>query len=244
MLTCRSPAYFLSDCHLPLIGRRGQESWTPRVIRFLREEAVKAETLFLAGDLFDFWFEWRHCVPSAAFPVLFELRRLALGGKRIIFMAGNHDGHPGQFLEDYVGLTVSRKPVDADIDGQWFHVAHGDGLATADRGYRLLRSLVRWKPTVTIYRLIHPDFGIWFAHLVSRASHNYASNNDRFGPEPYREYARSKLDEGFNYVVIGHRHHADHIEHPRGGYLAVGDWIKDGSYGVFEEGKLKLKFFV
>jgi UDP-2,3-diacylglucosamine hydrolase len=216
----------------------------PRVVRFLRQEAPKAATLFLVGDIFDFWFEWRHSVPSAAFPVLAELHQLAREGRQIIYMAGNHDGHPGSFLAEQAGLTVSRGAVDAEVAGQWVHVVHGDGIAPADRGYRLLRSFVRWGPTETIYRLVHPDLGIWIAHWVSRLSYRTSSRRDRFGAEPYRQYARRKMDEGFNWVVMGHRHHADFLEIPGGGgYLAIGEWIADGTYGVLEGGKLRLKFY-
>ena len=244
MLTCQPPVYFLSDCHLPMIGRKGEDNQHQRVVRFLREEASQGQALFIVGDLFDFWFEWRHSVPSAAFPVLEELHRLVANGRQVVYLAGNHDGHIGRFLEREVGLTVSRKWVDAQVGGKLFHVIHGDGIAPADRGYRVLRTAVRWKPTETLYRLVHPDLGIWIAHLVSRTSHNYASYRDKFGPEPYQDYARRKLEEGFNFVVMGHRHHADRLDHPQGGYLAIGDWIRDGSYGVYEGGELKLKFYL
>ena len=238
-----APVYFLSDCHLPLIARPGQEDWTPRVVRFLRERAVRAASLFLVGDLFDFWFEWRRSVPGAAFPVLAALHELVLGGRQVVFLAGNHDGHPGRFLEKEVGLTVSRVPIDADIDGRRFHIIHGDGLAPADRGYRILRAVIRWKPTEALYRLLHPDAGIWFARQVSGLSQRMWSYEDKFGPEPYRQYARRKLDEGFNYVVMGHRHKSEFIPHPNGGYLAIGEWIAKGTYGVYEDGELKLEIF-
>jgi len=223
--------------------RRGQESWTETVIDFLRREASKAATLFLVGDLFDFWFEWRHSVPGAAFPVLAELNRLVQEGKEIIYLAGNHDGHPGRFLEKEVGLTVSRKPVDVEIDGRKFHVIHGDGVSPADRAYRVLRALVRWKATETIYRYIHPDLGIRFAHQLSKISHDTGGNRKATDLTDYIAYAVRRLDEGYNYVVMGHIHTAHYQEHENGAYISIGDWIGKRSYGVFENGELRLKYF-
>lgn len=243
MISCESPAYFISDCHLPLISKSGQEEWGIRATQFIRRVAPRASTLFLVGDLFDFWFEWRHSVPKGVFQVLAALHELVRSGCRIFFIAGNHDGHPGNFLRDEVGLEIFRNAVDAEIDGKRFHIIHGDGIAVQDRGYRVLRRLVRWKPTEAIYRLIHPDLGIWFASKISQTSREVLSSLDKFGAEPYRSYADRKLREGCNYVVMGHRHIAEWIPHPNGGYLAIGEWIRAGSYGIYEHGTLKLAYY-
>lgn len=243
MISCKSPVYFLSDCHLPLIFKPEQADWADRVIGFIREITPKASTLFLAGDLFDFWFEWRYSVPKGVFQVLAGLHELVRNGCRVLFIAGNHDGHPGSFLENEVGLEIHRNGVDAEIDNRKFHILHGDGIALEDSGYRTLRRLVRWKPTEVIYRLIHPDLGIWFASKISQTSRQVLSDQDKFGAEPYRSYALEKLNKGYNYVVMGHRHSSEWIPHPNGGYLAIGEWIQAGSYGVFEQNQLKLDYF-
>jgi len=214
------------------------------VVRFLKEQGEQAESIFLDGDLFDFWFEWRQSVPGGSFRVLAELHRLVKAGKRIVYLAGNHDGHLGRFLTDEVGLEISREPLDVEIAGQKIHLIHGDGLAPSDRGYRILRGLVRWKPTEAIFRLVHPDFGIWFAHRLSGYSRHHLSPQNDFGAEPYREYAKSKLDSGLNYVVIGHRHYSEFVGHQNGGYIAIGDWMNSGSYGYLgNDGRMQLRFF-
>jgi len=243
MIHCQSPAFFLSDCHLPIIPRAGLEEWTPRVVRFLRSEARRAATLFLVGDIFDFWFEWKHSIPARAFQVLAALHNLVREGVEVHYLAGNHDGHIGDFLRQEVGLKVTRKYIDAEIDSKKFHIIHGDGVARQDRGYRILRSLVRWGPTENIYRLVHPDFGIWFASKVSKVSRYKFSNTDKFGPDPYCEYAMKKLDLGFNYIIMGHRHTEEFTSHTNGAYLAIGGWIGKGSYGVFENGEARLDYF-
>ncbi|MDP8237576.1 MAG: UDP-2,3-diacylglucosamine diphosphatase [Candidatus Hatepunaea meridiana] len=238
-----SPAYFLSDCHLPLIPRPGQEEWTPTVVRFLRKIASDARTLFIVGDLFDFWFEWRYSVPSAAFPILTELSNLRKKNIDIIYIAGNHDGHLGNFLKNEVDLTISREPIDVEIDSRKFHIIHGDGIAKSDHGYRILRGLVRWKMTEKIYKLVHPDLGIWFARCISKHSRITGGNPKAGRLEYYTNYADRKLDSGFNFVVMGHIHEAKMFPHHNGGFFSIGEWMKKHSYGVFKEDEMELEFF-
>ncbi len=219
------------------------EEWIPLVLRFLYEEASKGKSLFLVGDLFDFWFEWKHAIPARSFKVLAALHELTRSGIEIYYLGGNHDGHVWKHLENEVGVHVSRESVNVQIDDKTFHIIHGDGVAQNDRGYRMLRSLVRWKPTEAIFRLIHPDFGIWLAGRVSKLSREHLSHDDKFGAEPYREYAKWRIDQGYNYVVMGHRHSSEWIPHTNGGYLAIGDWIGRSSYGLFSQNVLELKEF-
>jgi len=196
--------------------------------------------LIIVGDLFDFWFEWRHSVPSAAFPILAALYELRLHGVEVVYLGGNHDGHIGRFLRAEVGLTIFREPFEAVIAGKHFYIIHGDGLAPADHGYRLLRRIVRWKPTESLYRLVHPDLGIWLAYKLSATSREFFSHRIIHSAEPYRAFAMKKLDAGYNFVVMGHRHESEFVPHPNGGFLAIGDWIRTGSYGVFDGEKIKL----
>ncbi|MBC8465480.1 UDP-2,3-diacylglucosamine diphosphatase [bacterium] len=243
MIECRAPALFLSDCHLPLLADKERNTWTKKVQLFLNTEGMKCKTLFLVGDLFDFWFEWNHCIPARSFQVLTTLRNLVDAGIEIHYLAGNHDGHPGWFLKEEVGLKTTRGHVDASIDGKKFHIIHGDGVARGDRNYRILRALVRWKHTEKLYRLLHPDLGIRFAGKVSKGSMSYFSYKDKFGVKPYLDYAFSKIDNGFDYVIMGHRHSADYVEHGKGAFVGIGNWIRKGSYGLFENGGCSLEYF-
>lgn len=243
MIEVESPSAFLADSHLPLIETPFRQIWMARVIDFLRTKAATAKSLFLVGDVFDFWFEWKHCFPSRSFKILAEIYKLIENGTQVYYVAGNHDGHLGKFLSDEVGINVTRAHFDVTSDNKKLFIIHGDGVAVADRGYRMLRTIVRWKFTETIYRKIHPDFGIWFASKMSNVSNYSSGSYDKFGVDPYREYAKGKLDEGYNYVVMGHRHYSEFVEHKNGGYAAVGDWIRNGSYGWFENGIMQVKYF-
>ena len=210
---------------------------------FLRNEALKASTLFLVGDIFDFWFEWRHAIPARAFRILNALHELKRNGVEIHYIAGNHDGHIGEILHEEVGLEIHRDPIDARIDGKKFRVIHGDGVAGRDIGYRILRALVRWKPTESIFKLVHPDFGIWFANRLSKFSRDSLSADDKFGSEPYKKYAFKKLKKEYDFVVMGHRHDAGLFKEEGGVFLQIGDWMNKGSFGVYENDEIKLKFY-
>ncbi len=238
------PAVFIADCHIPLIVRRGQEQWRIKVERFLKDIAGRFRTLIIVGDLFDFWFEWRHSIPSAAFPILSVLYNLKQQGLEIVYLGGNHDGHIGRFLSEEIGIIIYREPFEAVIANKRFYIIHGDGIAPADRGYRMLRRLVRWKPVEWVYRLIHPDVGIWFAYKLSSTSREFFSGQVVHPADSYREFALKKLDEGYNFVVMGHRHECEFIPHQNGGFLAIGDWIRSGSYGVFDGENTELKYYI
>ncbi len=243
MIECASPAIFLADCHLPLIPNENQSGWTERVVEFLQSKASESATVVLVGDIFDFWFEWKHSVPSNAYPVLFELSRLSNMGIKIFYLAGNHDGHPGKFLADKVGLTVVRGHLDVEIDNRKFHFIHGDGIAPRDVGYRMLRALVRWRPTEGLFRMVHPDWGIKFAAWLSKASQDHFSAEDKFGLSPYKTYAFKKIDNGFDYVVMGHRHATEYHPYKNGAFLGIGGWIADGGYGIIENGEAKIEHY-
>ncbi|MFN3822299.1 MAG: UDP-2,3-diacylglucosamine diphosphatase [bacterium] len=239
----QSPVLFVADSHLPLIVRTGQEHWRSRMIRFLRQVAPQFSSLVILGDLFDFWFEWRYVIPSPAFPVLSALYDLHRLGIDIVYIAGNHDGHIGKFLTEEIGVKISRRPMDVIIEGLKVHLIHGDGIAPSDSAYRILRGIVRAPITESLFRLVHPDLGIWLAHKLSRFSRQTMGKKKPNSDQYYREYAFKRLESGDQWVVMGHRHQAELIHHYRGGFLAIGDWIRSGSYGLFREGRAELAFY-
>lgn len=243
MIKQKSPAYFLSDCHLPLISDDYNRDWDKKVIRFLQSIRDDARSLFLIGDIFDFWFEWKHAVPSRAFPVLSVLHEMVKDDISIFYLAGNHDHHPGRFLENEVGLYVSRTNLSVKIEDKRLFLVHGDGIAEQDKGYRMLRSLVRWGPTEHIFRQIHPDWGIGFAKNLSKGSRKHFSSKDKFGVKPYRDKAFTLIDQGYDYVLMGHRHDSGVYNHGSGSFFAIGNWIGQGTYCRFENGEMQMLSF-
>jgi UDP-2,3-diacylglucosamine hydrolase len=234
--------YFLSDAHLGHGDPKTERKKEDALISFLRGLHGEAEALYLVGDLFDFWFEYRSVVPRKHARVLFEIYRLVVAGVRVVYVAGNHDFWMGPYLSEQVGVELSFTPVEARHQGVLMHIAHGDGLSSRDAGYRLLRGVLRSPVCIASFRTIHPDLGAFLAKLASRSS--------RWGEErahrPFRldqgylSAARDKFAQGFDAVIFGHVHRPVHRTEPKT-LIVLGDWMKHFSYAVLEDGKFELR---
>jgi UDP-2,3-diacylglucosamine hydrolase len=191
------------------------------------------------GDLFDFWFEYRSAVPRRYFNMLCALKKLVDQGVHIFYITGNHDFWMEKFMTDTIGVSVSQKPLEIQIEEKRFFIAHGDGLAKKDVGYRLLKKMLRNRLTVGLYRLIHPDAGYGLARYFSRLSRNHRLIKDR--DEEYIAYAKNRFDEGFDCVVMGHTHRAQEYHEDGHTYINIGDWMTGFTYGTYENGRLSIE---
>ena len=150
-------SYFISDAHLGADTRQAEAEREKILLGFLHWIGDRAQRLYIVGDLFDFWFEYRSVVSRRAFPVVCALRRLVDAGVEVTWMGGNHDYWLGDFLRDEVGLRVMRVPLEVTLEGRRILLIHGDGLAgRQDRGYRVLRAVIRAPLSESLFRLIHP----------------------------------------------------------------------------------------
>ena len=139
-------------------------------------------------------------------------------------------------------ISLHRDFLDLDYDGRRLHLIHGDGLARADRGYRLLKRVLRNPLNIWLYRKLTPDWAIPLAKYVSGSSRNYTSKRDRTFAEDYARYARQKLKEGYDIVAIGHLHIPVYSKHEHGVYINTGDFINHFSYARMSEGKITLEY--
>jgi UDP-2,3-diacylglucosamine hydrolase len=239
-LTIRDTVYFISDAHLgehgELIERRKEE----RLTTFFRHIGDHAACLYVVGDLFDFWFEYRQVIPSGHGRILHELARLVRHGTRVVYLAGNHDFWLGDFFPREIGAEISREPLSIKHQGLSLYVAHGDGLAQRDRGYRLLKRILRNPLNIWLYRLIHPDVGLPLAKLVSASSRAYTDQKALELVSEYERAAREILSRGFDAVILGHSHYPSLRSFGRKIYLNIGDWITHFTYGRLRGGKLTL----
>ena len=216
-----TPCYLFSDVHLGVAPAEAEAS----LLGFLRNLPADARALVINGDLYDFWFEWKHVVPRAGVRVLGELARLRDGGLPILWVAGNHDCWGGDILRKDLGLTYHVGPWRGMI-GTWDAVVeHGDGLREKeDAAYRRLRAVLRHPLCVRLFRWIHPDWGTAIALRSSHTSRNYRA---RDGGEGLRKVAHARLSEpgAPQLVVLGHSHVAA-MEAVRGGVFAnPGPWL-------------------
>ena len=234
--------YFISDVHLGLESPDEEAAKEARVIEHLRRFAADAERLYILGDLFDFWFEYRHAIPSDGLKVLATLRELANDGVEVHYLAGNHDFALGSYIRDTIGCIVHPGPTEAISGGTRFFLHHGDGLAGNDLGYRVLKRVLRSPVSQALWRLVHPDLGFSLARRLSHASRGYTAGKD-YGTGARMEKAlRGFAAEGYDFLLMGHTHVAeDRSITDTTTYVNLGTWLGGGSpYARFAEGVLEV----
>ncbi len=232
--------YFFSDVHLGLGERSEEKIRENQLLSFLRSILGNASMLFVVGDLFDFWFEYKTVIPKGFHRTLAALQEFADRGTPVHYVAGNHDFWMGDFFSTELGMQVHRDPFDIAVDGRRLHLHHGDGLATNDTGYRLIKPVLRNRMNVRLYRWVHPDIGVRIARRSSRTSRAYTSQKDFGEEEGMLKYAGEQFRRGVDIVVMGHRHKPSILTLGSGTYVNLGDWITYNSYAVLREGTVTL----
>lgn len=234
--------YFFSDVHLGLKSKDIEKQKEKKLIGFLDYISNDAGKVFIVGDLFDCWIEYRKVVPKGYFRLLAKLNEMYESGIELNFLSGNHDFWLNTYLRDEVGLKIHYNALSTELDGKNFFLTHGDGLAKNDLGYRIMKKILRNKVNQFLYSLIHPDIGISLAQLSSRRSRDYTDKVFGSG-EDMKKFALAKISGGYDYVIMGHRHKPESVA-MSGGYLIIlGDWIKHFTYGEFSDGNFELKYW-
>ncbi|MCP4726627.1 MAG: UDP-2,3-diacylglucosamine diphosphatase [bacterium] len=235
-------AIFISDIHLGIDGTGEEKEREQRFIRFLKDNLNPGDRLFILGDMFDFWFEYKNAIPKDHLPVLTCLMELTQNEIAIDYIAGNHDFWVGDFFKKELGLRFHPEPVTEKIGDKTFYLLHGDGLKKNDSGYRFLKKVFRNRLNIFLYRWLHPDIGIPFAKWCSSSSRNHTSKKKYGTDEEYSEFAEKKFSEGVDYVVMGHSHKPGLQIFSDGKILMnTGDWIRNFTYGKLENGQLTLE---
>jgi UDP-2,3-diacylglucosamine hydrolase len=233
--------YLVADAHLGVHSREREAPREERLHSFLRSLPGRAAALVIAGDLFDFWFEYRTAIPRRHFATLAILRQLRESGVALTYLNGNHDFWLGRFLAAEVGIETVNGPLTLAAQGRRLWVHHGDGLVGGDLGYRALRAVIRHPASIALYGLLHPDLGIPLAHQVSRWSRQ-SRGESRLEPERlWREIALPRFAQGFDGVLVGHFHHVYERREPGREFFLLGDWITRGTYAVLEGGAVRLE---
>ena len=238
----RNRIYFISDVHLGLDAPHPSESGKEdTLIAFLHAIRRDAEVLYILGDLFEFWFEYRTAVPTAGARVLFELYALVRSGVRVVYIPGNHDIWLGPYLTRQVGLECTDGPVTVVHHGRTLHLCHGDESRT-DRLFRASRAVLRNRTCITLFRLLHPDLGALLARWTSRVSSYHA----RLNPCPSLDWplahARHVIRRDVDIFLCGHFHRVLKKEVDGGVMVFLGDWLRGfGTYAVLENGAIDLK---
>lgn len=234
-------ALFLSDVHLGSSDAAGNRAREARFGSFLERRAAHARRLFILGDLFDFWFEYRHAMPRQHLATVRRLGALIDSGVEVTYFGGNHDSWAGAFLRDELGATVYDDPARLEVDGRRLALMHGDGLARGDLGYKLLKKVLRNRVAIAAYRAIHPDLGIPFAHAVSRLSRHSRDESKVDREWLHRQLAVPRFAEGADAVLTGHYHHPTHFRRDGRDFLILGDWIGNFTFASLRGGRFRLE---
>ena len=216
------------------------------LVRWLDEISDKVSELFVVGDIFDYWFEYKYVIPKGFTRFLGKMAEFTDRGIPVHFFTGNHDVWMFDYFPEELGITVHTGPFVYENNGKKFYIAHGDGLGPGDGGYKLLKGIFTNKVLQWLYARLHPNFATWLAHRWSQADRDEE-------PEAFLGEERESLirhakkileKEHFDYFIFGHRHMV--LDHPLGTnsrIIYLGDWITLYSYAVFDGNEIHIGYY-
>lgn len=240
--------YFASDFHLGVPDYSHSLEREKRIINWLNSIERDAQAIFLVGDLFDFWFEYRHVVPKGFVRLLGKLAQLADKGIDIHLFHGNHDLWQFGYFEQELGCAVHNKPIAVIINQKRFHIAHGDGLGPGQHWFKFILSIYRNSFFQRLFAFFHPYIGISIAQWVSNRSKQktFDANKNYLGDEQeYLILYTKKLltAERFDYCIYGHRHLAFEKNIDTTTVVNLGDWFNANTFAEYDGNNLSLHTF-
>ncbi len=248
----RKKIYFLSDAHLGSWALEHRRTHERRLVNFLDEIKHEAAAIYLLGDIFDYWYEYKYVVPKGYTRLLGKISELTDRGIEVHFFTGNHDIWCKDYFVEECGMVMHREPITIDLYGKEFYLAHGDGLGDESRNFKMLRAMFHSHTLQTLFSAIHPRWTVklgltWAKH--SRLKREGGKEPDYMGEErePLIRYTKEylKTHPDINYFIYGHRHiMLDMMLTRQARIIIVGDWIKYFSYAVFDGNELVIDQYV
>lgn len=241
--------YFASDFHLGVDAKLTSKERELQIIRWLEYIENDADTIFLVGDIFDFWFEYKTVVPKGFVRLLGKLASMRDKGIQIEIFIGNHDMWIFDYFENELGIKTHRKPIIRTINNKKFLIGHGDGLGPGDNGYKFLKKVFSNQICQWLFERLHPNFGIRVANFWSGKS-RYSNDEAPYwlgkDKEWLYQYAERKQPAvQADYYVFGHRHLTINqiLKDEKSRYINLGEWLFSNSYGIFDGENFKIDFF-
>ena len=231
---------FISDQHLGLQTKQIEDKKERLLVKFLEFARENCDELFLVGDLFDYWFEYKRVYQKGFFRTLTALQDISEKGIKLHYFIGNHDFLHRDFFTNELSAEVYEDPIELVLNSKKFYIGHGDGLVKNDFGYKILKTVLRNKFIQKLYSLLHPDIGIALASKISRSSREYTAKKDYGEIDGMLEVAKHKIDSGFDYVIFGHSHQRVEQNYNNGLYINLGSWIDSPCYGKFDSNGFKV----
>lgn len=243
-----SKIYFASDLHLGVPNREKSLVREKLFVQWLDEIKSDAEAIYLVGDIFDFWFEYKKAVPKGYVRLLGKLAEISDSGIPIHIFTGNHDMWLFDYLEDEINAHIYREPIEISLKGKRFFIGHGDGLGPGDNGYKLIKKIFKNKLCQWLFERIHPNLGISIAQYWSKKSRiaNGEKDESYHGEKEWlTQFCKGKMKTiEVDYFIFGHRHLPLEVDLGNNTtYINLGEWVNYNSYAVFDGKKLELKSY-
>jgi UDP-2,3-diacylglucosamine hydrolase len=247
-MAIRNKLYFASDFHLGTGTFANYREREARLVRWLDSIKTDASEVFLMGDVFDFWFEYKTVVPKGYIRFLGKLSELADAGVKLYFFKGNHDMWMFDYFERELGATIISDELEIERNGKTFYLHHGDGLGPGDTFYKILKKIFRSGLCQWLFARIHPNLGVGIANYWS--THSRIASEKKEDNKPGEQewlvvYCKELLKtHSYNYMLFGHRHLPLDIQlNNESRYLNLGEWIFHNTYAVFDGEALTLHYF-
>jgi UDP-2,3-diacylglucosamine hydrolase len=241
--------YFISDFHLGAPDKTTSLAREKKIVSFLSSIQEDASELFILGDIFDFWFEYRKVVPKGYVRLLGKIAEMSDAGIKIRFFIGNHDMWVRDYFQEELNMEVFHHPATFNFGGSRFLIGHGDGLGPGDLRYKFLKRIFRNPVAQWFFGILPPTIGMGLADFFSRRSRAKTGSADETFLGEDREwlisYCREVLQkEHYDFFIFGHRHlPIDFRLDDKSRYMNLGDWLRHDSYAVFDGKILSLKYF-
>jgi UDP-2,3-diacylglucosamine hydrolase len=240
--------YFLSDFHLGAPNYESSLQREKKIVSFLESIRQSASAIFIVGDIFDFWYEYKQVVPKGYVRLLGKLAEITDSGIPVHFFVGNHDMWMRNYFQKELNMSVYFEPETFEWNGKKLFIAHGDGLGPEDHGYKFMKSIFRNPFCQWLFGLLHPSWGMGIANYFSRKSRKKTGKQDEVFLGEDKEwliiFSRSILaKEHYDYFIFGHRHLPLDLKlTDKSRYINLGDWITYFTYAEFDGHSVQLKY--
>lgn len=241
--------YFISDAHLGIPDHASSLEREKKLVAWLEMAKTDAAAIYLLGDIFDFWFEYKTVVPRGYTRLFGQIAAITDSGIPMYYFTGNHDMWAFNYFEKELNVKIIRKPVVKIINGLKFYIGHGDGLGPKDYGYKFIKKVFANKVCQWLFARLHPNFAIGLALFFSRRSRYVNEKTDLVFHGEDKErliiYAKEYLKkETIDYFIFGHRHIPLCLKIAEAStFVNLGDWMNHFSYAVFDGEKVEVKYF-
>ena len=241
--------YFASDFHLGVPTFELSLAREKKIVRWLDSIKSTAEEIYLVGDIFDFWWEYKYTVPKGQTRLLGKIAEITDSGVKVHFFTGNHDLWMKDYFVQELGVTVNHEPIKKTYTNNTFFIGHGDGLGPGDNWYKFLKKCFLNPFLIWCFKILHPNFGFWIARRSSKRSRIVTGDSDKHFLGEENEWLMTFCKdhikkEHIDFFVFGHRHLPLDLKiSDTSRYVNLGEWINYCTYAEFDGTTLELKKF-